>query len=126
MSNSKDQIGNTLPSSSAESTAAKVEPSEPSARTDNTVNSMPTLKTQSTDTSQNDKSASTTVLSTTDNSQVMEKIHLHATLLRVALRILLKAGLTKRYKVLSEDRTTVLKIRYEFDMSQWTEEMELK
>jgi len=126
MSNSKDQIESFQPSSSAESTAARVPLSEPSARKEPSSISTQTSKMPSTDTSPSDKSASTTVLQQPDNSQVAEKIHLHATLLRVALRILLKAGLTKRFKVLSEDRTTVVKVRYEFDMSTWTEELELK
>jgi hypothetical protein len=47
-------------------------------------------------------------------------------LVKVALNILVNAGLIKRYEVRSLDSTTVVKIRYEFDMAHWTEKLELK
>jgi hypothetical protein len=47
-------------------------------------------------------------------------------LVKVALNILVNAGLIKRYEVRSPDSTTVLKVRYEFDLTQWTEKLELK
>ena len=47
-------------------------------------------------------------------------------ILRAVLSYFLKHGLVRRYRVLSEDRATVLKIRYEFDMTQWTEDLEPK
>jgi hypothetical protein len=68
-------------------------------------------------------------LTTPDNSlttPLTEKSRQHAMLVRVALKVLLSAGLIKRYEVRSQDLTTVLKIRYEFDMSLWTEGLELK
>lgn len=126
MSNSKDLTENTLPLSSAGNTAAKAQPSEQLVSSENTQDSISILKKQSETTLTTGKDEAAAVLQQSDNTQISERIHLHATLLKVALKILLKAGLTKRYRVLSEDRTTVLKIRYEFDLSQWTEEMELK
>jgi hypothetical protein len=47
-------------------------------------------------------------------------------LAKVALNVLVSAGLIKRYEVRSPDLTTVLKIRYEFDMDRWTERLDLK
>lgn len=112
MSKSKDQTGNTPPLSSAEKTGNQAQPSEPLASSDNTQTYMQTTKMQS-----------SPMLSgvTTD-----EKALQHAMLLRIALKALLKAGLIKRYEIRSADLTTVLKIRYEFDMSVWTEGLDLR
>jgi hypothetical protein len=55
-----------------------------------------------------------------------EKTRQHAMVLRVALSYLMRAGLVKQYKVLSQDGATVLKLRFEFDMSQWTNGLEPK
>jgi hypothetical protein len=69
-------------------------------------------------------------LTTPDNTlttpQITEKIRQHAMLVKVALKVLLTAGLIRRYEVRSPDSTTVLKVRYEFDMSLWTEGLDLK
>lgn len=119
MSKFKDQTGDTPPLSSGESTEAKGQPSEQSARADNTLASMQTLKRQSTDMLSSDHPAMTTVA-------ITEKARQHAMLVKIALKILLNAGLIKRYEVRSPDTTTVLRIRYEFDMFFWTEDLELK
>jgi hypothetical protein len=55
-----------------------------------------------------------------------EKTRQHAMLAKVALSQLEKAGLIKRFKVLSVDLTTVQRIRIEFDMSLWNDELELR
>lgn len=55
-----------------------------------------------------------------------EKTRQHATIAKVALRQLEKAGLIKRFRVLSSDGTTLLKIRIDFDNTLWTEDLELK
>jgi hypothetical protein len=46
--------------------------------------------------------------------------------LRVALSYLMRAGLVKQYKVLSPDGATVLRLRFEFDMAQWTKDLHPK
>lgn len=122
MSKSRDLTENTPPSSSEGNTAAKVPPSLPSANTDNTPTSTLTTKKPSPNTSQIDNTGSTTLTTL----PITEKARQHAMLVKVALNILVSAGLIKRYEVRSPDSTTVLKIRYEFDMAQWTEKLELK
>lgn len=74
-----------------------------------------------------DKNGLTTPLTT---PQITEKSRQHAMLVKVALKVLLSAGLIKRYEVQVKDPTTglttVREIRYGFDMSLWTEGLELK
>jgi hypothetical protein len=125
MSKSKDPIEDIQPSSSGESTGETAQPSLPSASADSTQIFMQTTKPPSLNTPQSGQNA----LTTPDNSlttPLTEKSRQHAMLVRVALKVLLSAGLIKRYEVRSQDLTTVLKIRYEFDMSLWTEGLELK
>lgn len=119
MSNSKDLTGNTPPSSSAENIAAKVQPSALSASSDNTPTSTQTSRNPSEATLTTGENALTTL-------QISEKSRQHAMLVRAILSQLAKAGLIKRFKVLSKDGTTVQRIRVEFDMSLWTEDLELK
>jgi hypothetical protein len=126
MSKSKDQTENIPPSSSGESTGETAQPSSPSASTDNTQTFMQTTKPPSLNTSQSGKNGLTTPDNSLTTPQITEKCRQHAMLVKVALKVLLTAGLIKRYEVRAPDSTTVLKIRYEFDMSLWTEGLELK
>ena len=119
MSKYKDQTGDTPPLSSEEKTEAKVQPSEQSVRKDNTKTSIQTLKRRSLDMLSSEGEGFTTVA-------ITEKARQHAMLVKIALKILLNAGLIKRYEVRSPDTTTVLRIRYEFDMFFWTEDLELR
>lgn len=118
-SKSKALTANTLPLSSDVNTEAKAQPSKQSASSDNTLTYMQTTKPPSLPTSTTGKKDLTTPLTT-------EKARQHAMLAKVALAQLEKAGLIKRFKVLSVDLTTVQRIRIEFDMSLWTDELELK
>ena len=126
MSKSKDQTENIPPSSSGESTGETAQPSLPSASTDNTQTFMQTTKPPSLNTSQSGQNGSTTPDNSLTTPRITEKSRQHAMLVRVGLKILLNAGLIKRYEVRSPDSTTVTRIRYEFDMSMWTEGLELK
>lgn len=116
MSKFKDQTGNTPQSSSGENTEVLERPSSPSARTDNT-------QTFTKSTSQPLPPTMPEGITTPDNSLTTVR---HALVLKAALSYLLKIGMVKRFKVLSPDGVIVLKIRYEFDMSQWTEGLEPK
>lgn len=122
MSKSKDQTDNTLPSSSGENTEAKAQPSSPLVSSDNTPVSTPTTRSPLPGTSRTDN----TVYNTLTTPRITEKTRQHAMLVRVALNILVSAGLIKRFEVRSPDSTTVQRIRYEFDMSFWTEGLDLK
>jgi hypothetical protein len=130
MSKSKDQTDNTPPLSSGESTEAKAQPSLPLASTEPTKTFMQTTKPPSLNTSQNGQGGSTTVDNSLTTPQITERIRQHAMLAKVALNVLMKAGLIKRYEVQSKDPTTglttVVRVRYEFDMSLWTEALDLK
>jgi len=122
-SKSRDLTENTPPLSFEEDTGAKAQPSKLSASSDNTPSSTPIMKTQSPDMLSTDKNDLTTPMTTLVTT---EKSRQHAVILKVALRQLEKAGLIKRFRVLSAGSTTVQKIRIEFDLSIWTEELELK
>jgi hypothetical protein len=126
MSKSKDQTEDIPPSSSGENTGETVQPSLLSASTDNMQTFMQTTKPLSLSTSQNGQNALTTPDNSLTTPQISEKSRQHAMLVKVALKILSTAGLIKRYEVRSPDSVTVLKVRYEFDMSLWTESLELK
>lgn len=108
MSKYKVLTGNTPPSSSGERTENKVQPSSPSAKTDNTPPSTQIMRAQSRLTTLSDKDLQ------------------HSEIARAALSHLLKVGLVKRYKVLSEDGKTVREIQIVFDPEIWTENLELK
>jgi len=122
MSKSKDPTENTLPLSSDESIEGKVPPSEPSASSENTPISTVTSKTPSAGMLSSAQPASTTLTTVA----ITEKARQHAMLIKIALKVLLNAGLIKRFEVRSPDSTTVLRIRYEFDLALWTEELDLK
>lgn len=126
MSKSRDQIENTPPSSSGESTGETAQPSSPSAETGPTKIFMQITRPPSLNTSQNGQSGSTTPDNSPTTPKISEESRKHAMLARVALKALVNAGLIKRYEVRSPDLTTVIRVRYEFDMSLWTEGLELK
>ena len=119
MSKSKDLTENTPLLSSVEGTVEKGQPSEPSVSLDNTPSSMPTTKLPS-------QPMLSSVPSDLTTLKISEKSRVNAMLMKVALNQLEKAGLIRHFKVLSEGSTTVQKIRIEFDMSIWTDELELK
>ena len=108
MYKSKDQTESTPPLSSAGKTENKEQQSLQSAKTDNTPTSTPNTKVRSRLTTLSDKDLQ------------------HSEIARAALSHLLKAGLVKRYKVLSVDRKTVKEIQIVFDPEIWTENLELK
>ena len=59
-------------------------------------------------------------------AKVDNRVREHADIARIALRQLEMNGLIRRYRVLSEDRTTVKKVILVFDNTFWTEDLELK
>lgn len=126
MSKYKAQTGKTPLSSSEGNTEEKGQLLSPSAKTDNTRIYMQNTRRPSLNTSKSGKNA----LTTPDNTPTTEKMYLHAKMAKTTLSILLSAGLIKRYEVQLTDSitglTTVTKIRYEFDLSLWTEDLELK
>lgn len=122
-SKSKDPTENIPPLSSAESIGGLAQPSAPLARTDNTPTSTQTSQKSLPPTFPVETPSVTTPRTTPAPT---EKTRQHADIARVVLSQLEKAGLIKRFKVLSADLTTVQKIRIEFDASIWTEGLELK
>ena len=122
MSKFKDQIGNTPPLSLDGNTGASAQPFSPSVSSDNTLPSTQTMRTPL----QPMLSSENEGLTTLTTPPTTEKTRQHAMLVKVALMQLEKAGLIKRYKVLSRDGTTVQRIRIEFDMSDWSEDLDLK
>ncbi len=121
----KDQTESTQPSSSGESTAALVPPSEPSVRTDNTPVSTQPIRKSSTDISSVEAKSATTP-TTVLSKDLPENTKVNADMAKAALRQLETAGLIRRFRVLSPDGTTVTKVRIEFEMSIWTTELDLK
>lgn len=123
MSKYKDQTENIPPLSSGAGTGAKAQPSKQLASSDNTPNYTQTTRMQS-------ETTLTTGLKGADNSpttpKITEKSLQHALIMRVALSQLEKAGLLKRYKVLSKDGTKTNEIQVVFDPELWTENLELK
>lgn len=91
---------------------------------------MQTTKPPSLSTNQSGKNGSTTPDNSLTTPPITEKSRQHAMLVKVALKVLKNAGLVKRYEVQVTDPTTglttVKEIRYGFDMSMWTESLELK
>lgn len=111
-SKSREVTDNTPPLSLGESTEAKAQPSKPLASSDNTPPSTPTLKKQS-----------APMLSTAKS--VSEKSRQHAAILKVVLLRLEKAGLVRRFEVLSKTGE-LAEIQIVFDNSLWTKELDLK
>lgn len=123
ISKSKDQTESTPPSSSAGVTAAKEQLSEPLASSESTLISTPITSLLLPDIKIEGKNGSDKTLTTL---KITEKSRQHATLAKVALTQLERAGLIRRFKVLSADGTTLQKVRIEFDMTAWTDDLELK
>jgi hypothetical protein len=118
-SKSREVTENTPPLSSGESIGVLAQPSKPLAGTDNTPTSMQTTQKPLTDTKPADNSALTT-------PRITERSRQHAEIAKVALSQLLKAGLLKRYRVLSTDETTVKEIQIVLDPALWTEDFDLR
>ena len=100
-------------SSSAVNTEAKGRQSKPSASTDNTQPYMQTLSKPSMNT-------------LTTGVIVSEKSRQHAALVKVLLSRLEKAGLVRRYKVVSKDKSVVKEYQIVFDPKYWEESLDLK
>lgn len=109
-------------SSSAESIGVLAQQSKQSASSDNTPVSTPITRKRSTDMLSDEGSALTTPR---QHPKLTEKSRQHAVIARVALLQLEKAGLVKRFKVLSEDGKTVREIRIVFDPVVWTPDLHL-
>ena len=107
MSKYKEATENIQQLSSEESTEAQVQPSSPSAKTDNTKNSTKTTKKR------------------LQHTVTTEKVRQHALIMRVALLWLEKRGFLKRYKVLSKDGETQ-EIRIVLSPDVWTTGLDLK
>lgn len=103
-------------SSSGAGTEVKVLPSAQSQNLDNTLVSIPTLK-----------NPSNSMLSTVKSVlEISEKSRQHAFLTKVLLSRLEKAGLIKRFKVLSPDGKTWKETQIVFDNIYWDENLDLK
>ena len=89
-----------------------MQPSKPSANSENTPASTPIMNQQSRPTKRAAKAD--------------DKVREHADIARIALRQLEMNGLIRRYRVLSEDRTTVKKVILVFDNTFWTADLDLK
>ena len=122
MSKFKDQTGNTQPLSLDGNTGALAQPFSQSVSSDNTLHSTPTTN-QPLPPMLSSENEGLTTLTTPPTT---EKTRQHAVIAKVALMQLEKAGLIKRYKVLSKDGVTVQRIRIEFYMSDWSEDLDLK
>lgn len=118
-SKSREVIEDTRQSSSGESIGVLAQPSRQSARMDNTQTFTQTTPTLSKTMLSADNSGLTTL-------KITEKSRQHAEIVKVALSQLLKAGLMKRYRVLSADGTTLKEIQIVLDPTLWTEDFDLK
>ena len=124
----KDLTENIQPLSSAGNTEALEPQSKPSASSDNTPPSTLTTKNLSGSMLSGENSALTTAATTVTTPttvKITEKTRQHAIIAKVALLQLQKAGLLKRFAVLSEDETTVREIRLVLDPSFWTIDLNL-
>lgn len=119
ISKSREATDVILPFSSGASTEAPALPSEPSATAENTPTSTPTMSLPS-----------GPILPAAATPELSEKVRQHADLMRVALLQLEKAGLCKRYQVLSEPndegQTHVVEIQVAFPPEFWTTGLELR
>jgi hypothetical protein len=59
-------------------------------------------------------------------AKIDDKTREHADIARIALKKLETNGLIRRYRVLSEDRTTVKTVILVFDNIYWTSDLELR
>jgi hypothetical protein len=104
-------------SSSAGSTEAKGLPLQQSASITTVANQTPPMQT----TKKRSK-----YTSTTDKSGLTESVRVSAVMMKASLSVLARSGFVRRYKVLSNDKTVVKAIQVEFDMSLWSESLDLK
>ena len=109
----KEVTDNTPQSSFEGSTEAKVRPSRQLVSSDNTPTSTKTSKPQS-------------MITLTTGQSVSEKSIQYSVLLKVVLSSLIKAGLVKKYRVLSSDKTVVKEYQLVFSPEIWTEMFDLK
>jgi hypothetical protein len=104
---------NTPQSSSAGNTEVKVRPFRQLVSSDNTPISTETSKAQS-------------VITLITGQSVSEKSLQYSVLLKVVLSSLIKAGLVKKYRVLSSDKSVVKEYQLVFSPEIWTEMFDLK
>jgi hypothetical protein len=104
---------NTPQSSSAGNTEAKVRPFRQLVSSDNTLISTETSKAQS-------------AITLITGQSVSEKSLQYSVLLKVVLSSLIKAGLVKKYRVLSSDKSVVKEYQLVFSPEIWTEMFDLK
>lgn len=117
-SKSRDLTENTQPLFSEENIEAPEPQSKQLVNSDNTPTSTQTSQKLSSIMLSDENKELTTL-------KISEKTRQHATIARVALLQLEKAGLVKRFKVLSKDRTTHIETRVVFDPKIWTSELVL-
>lgn len=118
---SRDQTENIQPSLSGANIEGQEPQSKLSASSDNTQTFTQTSQKPSKAMLSEENKGSTTLTTL----KVSEKTRQHAMIARVALLQLEKAGLVKRYKVLSKDTTTLKEIRIVFNPSLWTTDLVL-
>jgi hypothetical protein len=104
---------NTPQSSSAGNTEVKVRPFRQLVSSDNTPISTETSKAQS-------------AITLITGQSVSEKSLQYSVLLKVVLSSLIKAGLVKKYRVLSSDKSVVKEYQLVFSPEIWTEMFDLK
>jgi hypothetical protein len=107
-SSSREVTGSTPPLSSDEKTEVRAQPSKQSARTASTP--------------QNTMTTAVSLKPIKLDEQAMRA----ADMLKINLKMLENRGLIRRFRVLSEDRTTVKTILISFDNSVWNEDLTLK
>lgn len=108
----KDQTENIPPLSSDGSTEAKARPSKQSASEGSTQPNTTTTKVLS--------------KATLPAAKPDEQAYRAADTLKIALAMLEKRGLIRRFRVLSKDRTTVKAVVVSFDNTFWTTDLDLK
>lgn len=109
----KEVTDNTPQSSFEGSTEARARPSRQLVSLDNTQTNTKTSKAQS-------------MITLTTGVSVSEKSLQYSVLLKVVLSSLIKAGLVKKYRVLSSDKTVVKEYQLVFSPEIWTEMFDLK
>lgn len=109
----KEVTDNTQQSSFEGNTEARVRPSRQLVSSDNTPTNTKTSKAQS-------------MITLTTGVSVSEKSLQYSVLLKVVLSSLIKAGLVKKYRVLSSDKTVVKEYQLVFSPEIWTEMFDLK
>lgn len=109
----KEVTDNTPQSSFEGSTEVRARPFRQLVSSDNTLTNTKTSKVQS-------------MITLTTGASVSEKSLQYSVLLKVVLSSLIKAGLVKKYRVLSSDKTVVKEYQLVFSPEIWTEMFDLK